>query len=113
MTLEKGMALPDLSGLPPWAVVILAVSLAIIFATVWYGRLQGAKSPANNGTRSVELAMAPFDTTAIKHVASAIEALSIQTIEQNRIIREQGRDLTKELAELRSEIRKQGEGLRK
>lgn len=107
------MALPDLSSLPPWAIVILAVCLAVIFSIVYFGKQQGTKSSRPDGTRSVELAMATFDTSAIKQVASAIEALNINTIEQNRIMREQGRDFSKELAELREEVRKQGENLRR
>jgi len=108
------MALPDLTGLPPWALVIFVVSLAIIFAVGWFGKQQGSRTGnGSEGSRSVELAMATFDPTALKQVAAAVEALNINTVEQNRILREQGRDVTKELAELRGELRRQGENLRK
>lgn len=112
------MQLPDLSSLPPWALFIFAVSVAIIVSVVWLGQWRGSRAPA--GTRPVELAMATVDGTALKQVAAAIEALNVTLVENRRDHRESARvteqhikAIIRELGELREELRKQGEASRK
>lgn len=115
------MPLPDLSGLPPWAIVILAVALAVIFAVVWFGKQQGGRSGnVTDGTQSVELAVATIDSTAVKQVAVAVEALSLTIKEQNQQDRVQNKEFDNQLKELirvldeiKDEIRHQGEAMRK
>ncbi len=39
------MPLPDLSQLPPWAVIAFGISLAIIFGLAYLGERQGKRAP--------------------------------------------------------------------
>ena len=107
------MPLPDLSSLPPWAIVLLVVSLAVIIVVGRYGFTNGRKTTAADNSRTVELAMATIDPAAIRQVATAIETAGATLFETNRIMREQGRDNSKALDEIAQEIRHQGEHLRK
>jgi len=108
------MQLPDLSSLPPWALVIFAVSLAVIVAVVWFGKQQGGRSGhATDGTKTVELAVATIDSTAIKQVAAAVEALGVAIHEQNKAYRDHSAAMLKAIDELKDELRHQGEAMRR
>jgi len=108
------MQLPDLSSLPPWALVIFAVSLAIIFAVVWFGKQQGGRAGnAPDGSKTVELAMATIDRTAMKQVAAALEALNLSIVDQTKAYREHSAAMTKAMDELKDELRHQGEAMRR
>lgn len=107
------MPLPDLSSLPPWAIVLLVVSLAVIIVVGRFGFTNGKKTTAADASRTVELAMATIDPAAIRQVAAAIESVGVALAETNRIMREQGRDNSKALDEIAQEIRHQGESIRK
>lgn len=63
-------------------------------------------------TRPAEIAALTLDSSAVRAVAGAIEALNLSEVEANKIARENVaalRRLAEELKELRGEIRTQGD----
>jgi len=62
--------LPDLTGLPPWAVTILMVCLALIYGLTHIGILQGKKAPVG---APIHLAGAVIDAKKADELIDAFE----------------------------------------
>lgn len=72
MTPEKDMELPDLSSLPPWALVLLMVSIAVILVITRFGITAGAKAGPASST-SQPIAGAIIDGRKADDIIRAIE----------------------------------------
>lgn len=84
------MQLPDLSQLPPWAVIAFGISLAIIFGLAWLGERRGkATSPAASQS-GAQVAAVIVDPSALQQATKAVEGLTSEL----RELRKVGEDLT-------------------
>lgn len=78
------------------------------------------KRRGGNGGRTAELAAVTIDSTAVKQVAAAVEALNMTMKEQSRdtksrnhVVENLINQVIRELSELREELRRQGEAMRR
>lgn len=97
-----------ISKLPPGALVVFAISLAVLFFTQRMGFWQGVKTPADKSETTAPVAAVIVDSTALNQATASIEALNMTLIEQNMITRkfiETEKELRDEIDRLREEIR--------
>lgn len=97
-----------ISKLPPSAMVIFTVALAVLFFTQRMGFWQGVKTAPVKGESAAQVAAVIVDSSALNAATASVEALNMTLIEYNMLTRksiEGKEDLKDELSRLREEIR--------
>jgi hypothetical protein len=96
----------EISKLPPSAMVVFAMALAVLFAIRYFGFKIGVESPPKSPA-SAQVAAVIVDPTALNMATAAVEALNMTLIEYNMLLRKklEIEEETKEvLQKLRDEI---------
>lgn len=75
ITLAQSISLPDLSQLPPWAVVAFGISLAIIVAMGWLGERAGRRGGSSTQGQATVAAVI-VDPSALNAAAAAVDGLT-------------------------------------
>lgn len=69
----------QLADMPPFAWVIFAVTMAVIFGVRHLGLLQGAKSSPESSPATAQVAAVIVDPTALNRASAALEAHTTET----------------------------------
>lgn len=96
-----------ISKLPPSAMIVFSIALAILIFTQRMGFWQGAKTPPDKSEAKAQVAAVIVDSSALNMATAAVEALNMTLIEYNTLTRkmlESEDDLTEEIRKLREEI---------
>lgn len=97
-----------ISKLPPGALVVFAISLAVLFFTQRMGFWQGVKAPPDKSEAAAPVAAVIVDSSSLDRATASIEALNMTLIEQNMVSKkfiDIERELKEEIDKLREEIR--------
>lgn len=85
------MPLPDLSGLPIWAQVliytILGLSIAVAFLVARFGVAQGAKASPAASAAQAQVAAVIVDPTALNKAAGEVAGLAVAITEAMAVVR--------------------------
>jgi HAMP domain-containing protein len=104
---------------PPTQVAIIGVLTGVVTAmgAVGVAAVNNARKGGSGG--SAEIAAVTMDSSAVKHVAAALEAINVTLTEQNKLAREGGpelvsalKDVADEVEELRREVRQMTDKMR-
>ncbi|ODT50248.1 hypothetical protein [Devosia sp. 63-57] len=102
------MALPDLSQLPPLAVIAFGISLAIIIGLAWLGERRGKAAGPASSQSSAQVAAVIVDPTALQLATKAVDELTGELRELRRTgeeIAEGHAALAKGIDRIREEMR--------
>ncbi len=105
-----------LADLPPLALVVFGVTLAVIFAVRYFGLTAGASTPPQRSQASAQVAAVIVDPTALNNATRALEAHTGAVIDLTDTMKESGRSLShmaNELDRIREELRIQREVARR
>ena len=108
MTLERAVQLPDLSQLPPWAVIAFGISLAIIVGLAWVGERCGKNGNPANLSNTARVAAVIVDPTALNAAAGEVSGLALAVHELVVVLKEaalQSKRTAEELDAIREELR--------
>lgn len=101
----------QLDKLPPLALVVFGVTLAIIFAVRWLGLWSGRNAAPEHSPSAAQVAAVIVDPTALNKATAALEAQTFEMINgrksQERIaetLGERMKDLTEEISKLILEV---------
>lgn len=122
MTPEKVVQLPDLSQLPPWAVIAFGISLAVIFGLAWLGERRGKNASPANAQSSAQVAAVIVDPTALTAAAGEVAGLAVAVTDATLALRahtgvtdrlaDEVKEGTREMRELRIELRAMSDKMR-
>jgi ABC-type transporter Mla subunit MlaD len=100
------VVLPDLSQLPPWAVVLFVVCLAIIVGLAWLGERMGRKAPP--ATDNARILGAVIDGKKADEMIAAFGRLSTRLAENTKALEANTASVAsaeREIDEARTDIR--------
>lgn len=69
----------QLADMPPFAWVVFAVTMAVIFGVRHFGLLQGAKAAPETSPAAAQVAAVIVDPTALNRASAALEAHTVET----------------------------------
>jgi hypothetical protein len=100
------VALPDLSQLPAWAVVLFVVCLAIIVGLAWFGERMGKRAPPT--TDNARILGAVIDGKKADELIAAVGRLSTATNNNTKAMQENtaaSESVESEMRDARTDIR--------
>jgi transcriptional/translational regulatory protein YebC/TACO1 len=98
----------QLDNLPPLAIIVFGVTLAVIFGVRYLGLFAGANAAPEKSMATAQVAAVIVDPTALNRATAAVEALNMTFMEMNMVAKEKtrvDRETAEELSNLREEIR--------
>jgi hypothetical protein len=112
----------QVSELPPFAMIIFAVTLAVIFGVRYLGLFNGGRAAPEESKAAAPVAAVIVDPSALNRLTAAGEALNMTLMETNKLAREKNqidkeknendeervrvdRLMATELGQLREEVR--------
>lgn len=69
--------MPDLSGLPPWAIMVFLAAAGLGFIVIRSGILDGIKKPAADRSNTGEIVALTVDSRAIDQLAGELAGLIV------------------------------------
>jgi hypothetical protein len=102
----------QLASLPPLAIIVFGVTLALIFGVRYMGLLSGAGGAPEKTQASAQVAAVIVDPTALNKLSAAGEAVNMTLIELVMVLKEKVRtekQVAEELDSIREELRIQRE----
>lgn len=106
----------QLADMPPFAWVIFAVTMAVIFGVRHLGLLQGAKATPATSQAAAQVAAVIVDPTALNNATRALEAHTEAVHEMIDTMKDSGRSFSNmaiEMDRIREELRIQREVARR
>lgn len=106
----------QLADMPPFAWVIFAVTMAVIFGVRHLGLLQGAKATPESSPAAAQVAAVIVDPTALNAATRALEAHTEAVYEMTETMKDSGRSFSNmaiEMDRIREELRIQREVARR
>ena len=109
------MQFQDISDLPPLAIIAFGISLGILYFVTKGGFASGQKVNPASAPSSAQVAAVIVDPTALNKATAALEAQTMENINQRKMLEratddiiECLRDLTRTIAALREEMIRKG-----
>lgn len=104
----------QLSELPPPAIIVFGITLAVIFAVQRLGFLSGAKAPSEKSTAATQVAAVIVDPTELRKATVAVDSLTLSVTRLVRAIEHSAKgteeaagaveDLAQEAGKVREEL---------